>query len=723
MRRISVALVLALLVQIGLPTRAAATAVTTEFPAGIEAFGLTLDPRDGKMYAATSDHNRTELDYMWIVDPASPPPYDPAALPRFLLPPQQVMSVLDTKLDRLFVTARGGLTMLDLPTRTIVGNFALEHGGVGVALDPTTHRLFVATINDVFILDGGSPSFVARRRTASVNDAYWHVAHDPYTQRVYVTNGNFSGAPSLLVLSDSDLSFIAEVPLPAVPRLALAVDVGRGLVYVGGFSRGVEPAGKLYAIDEASLQIVRDVDVGGGVGSPMSLTMAGDLLYVSTVSGPVDGSGNAMVLVDAPSFTVVDRIRLPFQPGQSAIGSDGRIYVTEFDRARVAALERGNHAPFIRGLAFVPAAPATSDRLTISVDASDPDLGPFGVPTFPASVSYDWSRNGVPLAATGDTLDLALPGNGDRGDTISVRVTVSDGEFSASQTRSVSIGNATPSLAVALDASAPRTNDVLHAIVSTSDADGDAVALTYGWSRNGVIIAGATGAALDLGLTGDRGDVISLSVTASDGHGGSRTGVASATVADSAPAVGNVTLNTTSPGSWDTLIANVAATDADGDNLFYTWHLLRNGTVVRVTSGDPFAAFSLFDQGVGDRGDIMTVEVTVSDQLMSTTASAAATVVNTAPFVEVSLSSTAPRKSDVLVATATATDPDGDGVVFTYTWTVGKKVRQTTTTTATSDSLVLSAYTNGDVVKVSITATDGAGVSAPAAATATIGRR
>src|SRR3954469_10561781 len=112
MRRLGVGLATALIVALLVPTRASATAVATSFPAGNEPFGVTIDPRDGKVYVATSDHNNFNgPEYMWIADPANPPPYEPRAIPRFQLPSTQAMSVLDVGLDRLFVSIAHGIAI------------------------------------------------------------------------------------------------------------------------------------------------------------------------------------------------------------------------------------------------------------------------------------------------------------------------------------------------------------------------------------------------------------------------------------------------------------------------------------------------------------------------------------------------------------------------------------------------------------------------------------
>jgi hypothetical protein len=221
--------------------------------------------------------------------------------------------------------------------------------------------------------------------------------------------------------------------------------------------------------------------------------------------------------------------------------TDGRLYTGNYNTntgldSTLVALDPANHAPAIRTVALNPTAPRTNDVVTASVDASDPDLRPMGAAD-PTTLSYEWLRNGaVIVGRTGSTLDLSVAGNGDRGDTILVRVTASDGQLSSTRTAIVTVANTGPSAAVSLSSSSPKTNDVLTATAVGSDVDGDALTYTYAWSVNGVVRRTATTASptdgFDLKIkgNGDKRDVVTVSVTASDGAVSSAAATASATV-------------------------------------------------------------------------------------------------------------------------------------------------------------------------------------------------
>ena len=127
---------------------------------------------------------------------------------------------------------------------------------------------------------------------------------------------------------------------------------------------------------------------------------------------------------------------------------------------------------------------------------------------------------------------------------------------------------------VAIDQASALTNDTLTTSVSTSDPDGDSVAVTYQWLKNGNPIVGQTGSSLDLSLAnnGTRGDVIRVRATADDGQTTSQLLSATVTIGNSAPTA-TVSLAPTTPFTNDTLTATATKADADGNavTLTYVW--------------------------------------------------------------------------------------------------------------------------------------------------------
>src|SRR2546430_9581378 len=157
------------------------------------------------------------------------------------------------------------------------------------------------------------------------------------------------------------------------------------------------------------------------------------------------------------SFAVSQVTNLPWQPGWAALDPDGRLFVGAWSADLLAAVRVVNSAPVIDSVVLTPSTPRTNDVLTATVTAHDVDGDPI-------TLSYEWSRNGtVIVAATSPTLDLSVPGRGDRDDFITVRVTASDGRQSSSATASAAIADTPAQVFVDLSNPAPRTDESLVA--------------------------------------------------------------------------------------------------------------------------------------------------------------------------------------------------------------------------------------------------------------------
>ena len=370
-----------------------------------------------------------------------------------------------------------------------------------------------------------------------------------------------------------------------------------------------------------------------------------------------------------------------------------------------------NSAPTISSVAIDQGSPATDEVLTVSIASADADGDA-------RSYGYQWRRNGVDLAGeTGATLDLAQAGHGDEGDAISVRITANDGSAAspASTSPAVTVGNSAPAIgSVTIDQAAPKTNDTLTVSVASSDSDGDGVGYTYQWRVDGIDVAGATGAALDLAQAGngDKGDNVSVRVTATDGDDVSVPATsAPVTVQNTAPVVTVAAIDQASARTNDTLTATAATTDADGDAVTVTRQWTKNGL---DRAGETAASFDLSQAGNGDKGDAIRVRVdaTDGDDAAPAVTSAPLTISNTAPTAAVALTPAGPATDDLVTATVTTADADGDSVTLTYAWKVeGATVKTTSGSSSLTDTLDLALPGNGnggDTVTVDATPDDGA---------------
>ena len=211
-----------------------------------------------------------------------------------------------------------------------------------------------------------------------------------------------------------------------------------------------------------------------------------------------------------------------------------------------------------------------------------------------------------------------------------------------------------------------RTADVLTANPNASGFAPDAT-LTYSYVwRNGRRVLDNTGATLDLSEpgNGDRGDTISVEVTARDDAGHAATGTASTVIGNSAPFVSDGSLRVQTGQSAS---VELFASDADGDELRLSrsnspklgvadvrkvdgvWTLFYTG--FKGASGDDEVQIMALD-GFGGRSEIATIKVTV----------ASSEIANRAPVaINGSVES---ARGEVAIKTLMASDADGDALSF-----------------------------------------------------------
>ncbi len=381
-----------------------------------------------------------------------------------------------------------------------------------------------------------------------------------------------------------------------------------------------------------------------------------------------------------------------------------------------------NIAPVIDSVTITPASPTTNQTVTANVTSHDDDGE---TPTY----TYQWQLNGVDISGeTGATLNLATTGNGNKGQSITVRVTPHDvTEAGAAVTSSaVVVANSAPSAtSVSISPSSPTTNQTLTAVVTGwSDADGDLEGYTYVWELNGNAIAGQTGSTLDLSVVGhgDKNDVIRVIATPFDGTAsGTALTSAAVTVQNSAPSATSVSISPTNPTTNQTLTATVTGwSDADGDLEGYTYVWQLNGNMIAGQTG---STLDLSVVGNGNKGDQIRVIATPFDGTSAGTplTSAAVTIQNSTPSAtSVSLSPSSPTTNQTVTATVTGwADADNDPEGYTYVWEVNDVVIAGQTGNAL-DLSVTGHGNRGDVIRVTATPFDGTASGAAVTTTATV---
>lgn len=613
---------------VGSATSRAAT-IASNRPVGRAPFALAFDSTTGKVYVANSETAIPDgTGRISVVDPAT------GSVGSVTTSLSANFVLVDAAARRLYSSNtslsanQSSVDAFDLDTGVRLSS--VSGGGLSLALDSAAGRLFAGGTR-LAVIDTSTFTIVGTIEPPTLGGAWFGVAVDPARDRLYLSDGNPT-TPRLFAFDEHDLTPVGQVTLSGVARYAMTVDAnGKVLVAVSDPNGGSFSASVLHVIDPASLSTVRTTSLPG---LPAGIAFAPGLgrVYVS------DMSGRRVYGVTDGTYELAETIeRLPFTPGQPLFHSDGRLYLPNMNSganadSTLTALDLANHAPVFRSVGLSPTDPRTNAVLSVTADAYDPDISP-SIAGGPVALTYEWSRNGVALPASGPTLDLSVPGNGDRGDTISVRVTASDGELSTVVSTSVVIGDSAPSVAVSLSDSAPSTNAVVTATAIGTDPDADALSYRFVWKVNGVERRSTSGSAssdsFDLGLAGngDRGDAVVVEVVASDGTLDSVVATAGASVVNSAPTVA-VSLNTTTPTTKTVLVATVVGQDADRDGLTYVYMWRLNGVAKRtVTTTATTDRYDISLKGNGKKGDVVTVTVTASDgTLSSPPASLSATI-------------------------------------------------------------------------------------------------
>ncbi|MCB1327946.1 MAG: hypothetical protein KDK28_00070 [Maritimibacter sp.] len=247
------------------------------------------------------------------------------------------------------------------------------------------------------------------------------------------------------------------------------------------------------------------------------------------------------------------------------------------------------------------------------------------------TVGLQWLRDGAPIiGATGDSYVLNQE---DVGAEISVRASWTDGQgtpesVTSNVTDPVANVNDLPTGGITISGNAVTGSSLSVDTTALADEDGLG-AFTFGWLRDGAVIAGAAGATYEL-TTDDHGAVISARVSYTDGGGTFEeiTSLASSEVRDPnlAPTGeviidGLVEIGGTLTANTDTL--------ADGNGLgTFVFQWFADGAAVAGATG------ATFDIGAAQAGQEMTVSVSWTDgEGYAETVSSAATTAVPVPVI------------------------------------------------------------------------------------------
>jgi hypothetical protein len=509
--------------------------------------------------------------------------------------------------------------------------------------------------------------------------------------------------------------------------------------------------------------LVNGVPVGSGASIDGSVFDRGDSVQLAvTPSDPVASGASVQSASVTVSNTppVIASVHIePAQPLETSVLSAQLVGLEDPDPGElvrlqyswtVAGVPAGNN-PTLDGSSFdrgdpvqvtvTPydpvdfGAPVTSLAVTVinsapSLDAVtiSPDPADVTVPYLAATglgfddpdgdgdqTSFSWLVDGAAVA-TGSQL---APGNFAAGDVVEVVATPSDGLLQgATVSAQITIDNSSPSVLAVAVMPGGGSEETVFSVVGTgfSDPDGDAEDYLHQWYVNAQ--PSATTATLD-GASFDRGDLVSVEITAWDGQSAGNT-VASAPVSivNTGPTLTTVTLSP-AVAYTDTVITCAAGdpADLDGDTLSLTYTWVVDGLPVNAANAPTLdgGAERFTGQTWFDKGHEVACTVTVSDgaALPVSVTSASLVVANSAPTLEQAdlIPASAYTFTQLSCLTSGYADADGDPSSYTWDWYIGGVLSFTSTT---SNALAPSYISRGDTVWCIATASDGTAPAPPA---------
>ncbi len=395
--------------------------------------------------------------------------------------------------------------------------------------------------------------------------------------------------------------------------------------------------------------------------------------YEWTIAGTTVGTGSTL----SGAFVKDDTVTCTVTP------TDG----TDAGATASDAVTIDNTAPVTTSVSISPATARVADTLTCSATGTDDDGDS-------VSFSYAWSISGTAVGS-GSTLSGAFSS----GDTVTCTATPTDGtDAGTADSADITISNTAPVMAsVSLTPTGAREADTLTCTPSATDIDGDTVSYSYAWTVDGtdpgVSTATLTGASFD------RDQDVVCTVTPNDGtDSGASMASSSVTIDNTAPVISVVAISPITAQTGDTLTCTPTAADIDGDSISYTYSWTNDGSTIGSGS-------TVSTGFVG--GDTVTCTATPSDGTDTGSAVAGSiTIDNTAPVMgTVSISPTAPQVADTLSCSGTGTDADGDSLSYTFAWTVSGS-------TVGTSSTLSGAFSSGDSVTCTMTASDGSAAAA-----------
>ncbi|WP_275899129.1 myxosortase-dependent M36 family metallopeptidase [Pyxidicoccus caerfyrddinensis] len=701
---------------------------------------------------SASDADNESLRYLWTQTAGTPVAlqgYDTASV-SFMTPE---VTTGETLTFRLMVS--DGHASVSDSVDVVIGNVnrAPMVTASSATVDERSTATLTASASDPdgdaltysWVQTGGTPVVLSGANTASISFATGNVSSDSVlTFTVTVSDGTATASHNVVVnVREVNLAPTVNAGLDGtanahtlVTLSGSASDVdGQALTYLWTQTAGAPVALQGYNTATATFTAP---DVASGTTLTFRLTVSDGMLTASDTVNVVIGNVNLAPTVTASSATVDERSTATLTASASDPDGDALTYSWVQTGGAPVVLSGANTASIsfatgevssdsvfsftvtvsdgiatashnvvvnVRNVNRAPTANAgldatANERATVTLSGSASDVDG-------QALTYLWTQTaGAPVALQGYNTATAtfIAPEVATGETLTFRLTVSDGTLTASDTVNVAIGNVNRAPTVTASSATVNERSTATLTASASDPDGDA--LTYSWVQTGgapVVLSGANTASISF-ATGDvsSDSVFTFTVTVSDGTAtASQSVVVNVREVNRAPTV-NAGLDATA-NERATVTLSGSASDVDGQALTYLWTQTAGTPVALSGANSATATFTAPDVAAVET---LTFRLTVSDGMLtvSDTVNVVIGNVNRAPTVTASPVTVDERSTATL--TASASDPDGDALTYSWVQTGGAPVVLSGANTA-SISFATGDVSSDSVFTFTVTASDG----------------
>jgi len=207
--------------------------------------------------------------------------------------------------------------------QTVIATIPVGAGPIGVAVNPTTTRIYTANIFDgVTVIDGSTNTVVT---TLSGFSGPILMAADATTNRIYVTN---SGNDTLGVLDGGSNTLVTSIPVGSSPR-GVAVNPTTDRIYVSNF------AGNTVSVIDRTTNTVLTTVSGFSNPNFVAVSLTTNRIYVT------NAGSDTLAVLDGSTNTLVTSIPVGSNPHGVAVNdATNRIYVANPGSSTVSVIDQ-----------------------------------------------------------------------------------------------------------------------------------------------------------------------------------------------------------------------------------------------------------------------------------------------------------------------------------------------------------------------------------------------